>query len=411
MVLHKEKKIEEIRNECVATSFVIRPNLLVSPFTVSASFQSYGAGNMVAEKLISHLGTISCFEYNKTISHFITAGSQVVITGVLKDYYTSEGVIGKPRIEFDIEIRKAINSRELLASKNIKGIGKVYPGIGNNKSLASLWNQVLDEAIIFLYDQLPLIALQSKAKSELVVVGPAVVNVDKRVDRKSIMEQMEDHSTKKREEAWKRNMMLSDYYNDSIVYNEFPKKPSEEFLEYIVNGKKYLFKKQMDYASETAAFHAFEGGSSITKHGLMIKVDPAYVTCFPQIDMFYPADYPKARRFHFGNDSTYDERVVSSHESKITFEISLPVKCAAHLEPVSTDKYVIFASTNPKKMEKNNIEGGYVQVLMFKTSRYGTVECYFKFKTKAYTDKDGKKVPSYNIEGRFRAKGSFSAPL
>lgn len=407
--LAQGKKIEEIRNECVATSFVIRPNLLITPFAVSASFQSYGAGNMVAEKLISHLGTVSCFEYNKTISHFITAGSQVVITGVLKDYYTSEGVLGKPRIEFDLEIRKAINSRELLASKNIKGFGKFYTGIGNNKPLAALWNQVLDEAIIFLYGQFPLIMLQTKAESEVIKTGPSEVSIDKRANRKSVLEQMEDHSEKKREENWKRNMMLSDYHNDSALYNEFPKKPSEEFLEYSVNGKKYLFKRQMAYAPETATFNAIEG-VALTKHGLQIMVTPSYVTCFPQIDMFYPADYPKARRFHFGNDSTYDERVMSIHQSKITFELSLPVTCVEKLKPMSTEKFFIFGSTDPKKMEQNNIEGGYVQVLMLQTSRRGTIECYFKFKTKAYTDKDGKKVPAYNIEGRFRVKGSFSAP-
>ena len=127
------------------------------------------------------------------------------------------------------------------------------------------------------------------------------------------------------------------------------------------------------------------------------------------IDMFYPNNFPNIRRFHFGNDTTYDTRILSGKKN-ITFEINL---CGgfkkAFINYTATEKYSIIASNEPKFMSKNNIEGGYVQILYFETGNYGVVEAVFRFKTKAYKDSTGKRIPSLKIEGRFRARGLYPA--
>ena len=251
-------KIEDVRKKCLGTGGVAKPDLLISPFHVSGSFTSEGMGREMAEKLIERLGTISCFNYNKRVSYFIPEGSQVVVTGDIKDYYTSEGKLGKPRINFTIEIRKS-TTQELIASKDIKGEGKLYLGVGNNKPLTTLWNQVMDEAVVYLYDQIPLIAIQAKATEDKEKVGDTQLSFKDRVNRKSVWDQMKDRADEKRAEDRKLALNVSDYYNDTVLYKEFPKIPNDQFLEYTINGKKYQFTPRALDINKSASIHAYEG--------------------------------------------------------------------------------------------------------------------------------------------------------
>ena len=360
-------------------------------------------------KLIDELDSINCFTVNKRPSDFIPGGTQALITGNLIDYYTSEGALGKPRIKFEIEIRQA-NTQALVASKTINISGKLYLGTGNNKPLANVWKQAMDESAIFLYKHLPSIATMTKAVESKETVIDTTLSFQSRVKTKSIYDQQKEYADELRNRDRKRNLSLSDYYNDSLVYKEFPGRPSTQFLQYSINGKKYEFLYTASDTRKMAGFHAFEGTQPTSRHGVRVKIDPGMVSGLVGIDLFYPYYYPKVRWFYFGKDTTHDSRIPASLE-KVSFEIYLPgdFKQVSEWSPAlkATEQYHFLATNEPAFATKSNIEGGYVQILDFSTGSYGALEAFFKFRTKAYTDEKGKSIPAMNIEGRFRVRGLF----
>ena len=202
------------------------------------------------------------------------------------------------------------------------------------------------------------------------------------------------------------NMQLSEYYNDTLLYKEFPKRPDDQFFEYSINGKKYQFVTNGSDVNKSASIHSGEG-IHFSRHGLRITIEPLMVSCIMTIDMFYPSPFTKVRRFHFGNDSTYDSRVPSSHEN-VSFEFNV---CGGFkdgmIKSVASEKYGLVVSNKPEMRSVSNIKGGYVQILHFETGNYGVVEGIFKFTTLPYKDKAGKQIQPMKIEGRFRARGSY----
>ena len=406
----KAQGIDEIKKQCATSNSDTKASLLISTFHVSAPSVSKGIGKQLSEKLIQHMGQLDCFSTNKTVSDFIPKGTQAIITGDLKDYYTSEGVLGKPRIGFEIEIRNA-STQEIIATKEIKSVGKLYLGAGNNKPLATAWNNAMDEAAVFVYAHLEKIASQAQAKETTEKVIDTTIHFQNRVKRKSTWDQMKDHSEEKRAENRNRSLNLSDYYNDTVVYKEYPKKPSDKFLEYTINGKKYLFQENARSIDNTAAIESYEG-SSFSRHGLKIQVRPSTLTTFMTLDIFYPFRFPKARRFHFGNDSTYDARIPSERKAlsfEMNFLAAFELISEWGIQRRAKEKYRIFSLIDRTGKVESNIEGGYIQVLDFETGMYGAIEVAFKFRTKPYTDKDGKQIPAMKIEGRARARGNYSA--
>jgi hypothetical protein len=228
-------------------------------------------------------------------------------------------------------------------------------------------------------------------------------------DGKSVWQQQQDHAEELRQRNKNWSMNITEYDNDTVVYKTFPKPPSGKFLEYTVNGKKFSFQDNAKSMDNTATFHAYQG-IPLSKNGLKIQIQPSTVTTLMTFDIFYPLQYPKSRGFHFGADSTKNENVPTE---KVTPHIQMEL--FAELVKLSDwgiqrspkERIEIYNRKKENGMDDTNIESGYMQILFFETGAYGTVEVVFKFKTKPYTNKDGKQIKAATVEGRFRAKGNF----
>ncbi len=404
----RAQTIEDIRKACADITQTSKPNIAVAKFFQSASFDYVDMGGLtLAKKIIIQLSAFPCFTVNPDVAYHVPEGAQVLITGDLKDYYTSEGAIGKPRIRFVVELRSAV-TQKLLSSYTVNHTGAVYSGIGKNKPLADIWTKSMNDVVLFLYKNAALFVGMPPLKGEHVVIGDKELVFTDQVETEGPLQSQQRYNEKQRERNLKRSLNLSDYYNDSVEYSKFPPIAADQFLVYSVDGKQYQFFSQSRDIDKTAHFSSIEG-INFSPNGLKITVQPSTVNEAMTISLFYPPDYPTLRRFVFGSDTTLHHKIPSG---------KLPVNFVAALlggfkpamvNRIAGEKYLLVASNKPGIAESATVEKGYLQVLHLETGSYGVIECFFKMTTKPVKTKEGKTLPSHTIEGRFRSRGNFSA--
>lgn len=384
--------------------------MAVSPF-FDASIQR-APGRTLAQRMIAYMQVVPCFNVEPEYVYYVPGGTQVLITGTFKDYFESEKALGRPRICFELELRSA-STQQLIKKYTVKKEGALYSGKGNNAALEDLWHACMFEATIFLLDQTADMIVLPKATEEKVTILDSAMYFQQRVQTESVFGQQQRYNEVKRERNHQMNLGTSEYYNDTILYNSYPKIKPDEFFEYSINGKKYQFSEGAKTLDKNVRLEAVQGITWARRDGIKINISSVNFVGEMKIGLFDPSSYPTTRRFYFGDSDIGDERVPGAREE---VEIAMTLlggfkEDKFTLKQLPTEKYLVIATNKEQNLQSNTISSGYVQVLHFETGLYGVIELLFHFKTKQITDQAGKVTPAKTIEGRIRARGNISPPV
>lgn len=385
-------------------------SLAIAPFFDAVPFKA--PDKMLAKRLIAYVQAVPGFKVAPDYVNFVPGGTQVLVTGTFRDYYESGNSLGRPRIQFEMEIRSAADQK-LIKKYTVKKEGALYSGKGTNTALESLWHECMFEATLFLLNQHQSMALLPKATEEKVAIYDSLLYFQDRVQTESILTQQQRHSDVKRERDRQWSLGLSEYYNDSVIYNTYPKRISDEFIEYTVNGVKYQYNEQTSKLEKWARLQAMQGIKFSVRDGLRINVSGTHFVGEMNLTMFDPSNFPTVRRFYFGEKDMEDKQVPGSREPvEMTIKLLGAFKeDKFNFKDIPSEKYSIVATNKPQNLENNTISAGYVQILHFETGDYGVIELVFWFRTKRLTDKSGNVIPERTIEGRIRARGSIRPPV
>lgn len=380
------EKTEKMGMDC-AIAIDKRPNVAVFSLNVSAPGVGNGIGREIGERISAYLKGNDCYNLDFVPSHYIPKNAQAYISGNLKDFYTSDKTIGKPRLQFDLELRDA-TTQKILASTTIDLKGKLYMGIGDNKPFKAIFQEALEasqEFILMNRNLIPERKLEiSSGSSQGSPYEEAVENAPGAIKRtESILDQMKDHSDKKRKES--RNMYLDkqEYYNAPGEYKSLVETKGDEYLVFTVDGKKYETNK--DYASHGLMTSANRRSSALSKVEIFIQdiKNSRSVT----MKMMDPASEPTKRKFILGakngilNDGA-DERFW------IEFKFYLNSK------DIIEARYQVYNG----EVKTSNIDEGYMNILFYEPQLRGVLDFDFDFVVKT------KNGTTRNIKGRMRTR-------
>ena len=410
---HKDfKAVTEIEKTCISSKPSKPIRISVAPFFISAGYNPGGRSRSLADSLIGRLGRVACFATFPEYVYYVPGGSQVLITGDVKDYYTSEKKLGKPRLHWLVELRNA-SDFEIITTKEIKIEGELYKGTGYNAALDKLWEKALLQTVSWVHSQSgPLAKLKYATETDVALLDTNML-FRKRVETEGMLESQQRYGEAKRERNRKRGLGLSEYYNDTAYLKTLPAINQTEFIEYTIDGKKYKFYEGAKKLEEQG-FLSILQGQRVAGDGLKVTITSPLVVGNMTISLSDPSLYPTIRRFHFGSNPSKDSRVPDGYEE---------VYCLASLmggfkedkftmKRLATEKALVIASNIPGQKEGSNVTEGFLQILHFETGSYGVLEAMFEFKTKSIKDvKSGKEIPARKVTGRFRVRGNISPPI
>lgn len=364
-----------------------KPNVAVFSLDVSVPGVGSGIGREIGERISASLKGSDCYTIDFVPSHYIPKNAQAYISGTLKDFYTSEKAIGKPRLHFDLELRDA-ETQKILASTTINLKGKLYMGYGENKPFKTIFEEALVACRNFLFsnrhlipERIPAINIGTAKKSpyeEAMEKAPGKV---KRTE--STWDQMKKHSDKKRKEARDMYMDKQEYYNDPGEYKSLTETKGDEYLIFTVDGKKFETNKH--YASNGLMTSANYRSSVLSKVEIFIQDirNSRSVT----IKMKDPASEPTKRKFILGAKNG-----ILNDGADESFWIEF--KFYLNSKDIIEAKYQVYKG----EVKTSNIENGYINILFYNPQLKGILDFDFDFVVR------DKNQVARTIKGRMRTR-------
>lgn len=362
-----------------------KPKVAVFGLTVSAPNVKNNVGLDLGNKLSNNLKGSNCYDVIFEKSFYVPKDAQAYISGNLKDFYASEGALGKPRLYFELELRDAI-TQKILAAKTINLKGKIYLGYGPNKPFNTIFLQALEMSKEFLFENKHLIPekeielvvneADQTAYQEVVEKAPGQI---KRTE--STWEQMKNHSDKKREEN--RNLYLgkSEYYNEEGTYKSLSKTKGDEYILLKINGNAVEANKQKGLLATVNT-------RSISGNEIELQYHDIGHSKIHTIKMYDPVQQPKLRTFYLGTkNGTLNEGANETFWINCKFSLGGGKSITAYYEVYKGE------------VKKSNINNGEIKILYYEPQRFGIMD--FEFKLEIQNQNESKKNL---VEGRLRAR-------
>lgn len=386
--------------------------IAVAPFFISASYNPGGHSGSTADSIINRLGRVACFATFPEYIYYVPGGCQVIVTGDVKDYYTSEKKMGKPRLKWLVELRKA-SDFSILQSKEFSIEGDLYKGMGANIPFEKIWDNLLQQTVSWIHSESEELAKIGYATEAEVAILDTSLLFRTRVKTESMLESQQRYNEAKMARNRKQNIGLSEYYNDTAYRNTLPKIPYDEFIEYTIDGKKYQFFENAKKLEQQAFLNIIQGRSLAGGVDMKIAVSFSTIVGDMNIGMFDPSHFPTLRRFYFGSNPKADSRVQGGYEKVYCFAALTGgfKEDKFTMKHIPTEKVLVVGTNLTGQEKSNNVLEGFIQILYFETGMYGVLEAMFEFSTKAMTDKNGKTQPPKKVQGRFRVRGNISPPV
>lgn len=362
-----------------------RPNVALFSLDVSAPGVRDGMGREIGERIVAYLKGSDCYNLNFAPSHYIPKTAQAYISGNLKDFYTSEKAIGKPRLHFDLELRHA-ETQEVLARTTIDLRGKLYMGIGENKPFKAIFQEALEASREFIMTNKDLIPERKPEMSTLdsnkspyeqaMEHDPGTI---KRTE--SVWEQMKNHADKKRAES--RDMFLNkqEYYNAPGEYKSLVETKGDEYLIYTVDGKKHETNKHMR-SLELMLTTNHRSSNQVKLYLQDIKRSKSLT-----LAMRDPASLPTKRKFILGAKNG-----ILNDGAEESFWINF--KFFLGINDIVEAKYQVHDGA----VKMSNIEEGHINILFYEPELRGVLDFEFDFVVRT-SDQGVRK-----IKGRLRTR-------